>query len=245
MTPRVAVHTAGTPRRSIAESKMMQASAPRSSLLEEVDDRVAADLFLAVAREAQVDRQPAFGREQLRALEQRPELALVVRDAARVQPLAAHGRLERLALPELERRRRLHVEVAVDEDRRRVCGSPLDARISPTTSGCVSPGSTSAVAAGATDEVRAPTPPPRARAARARDPRSRSGCAATPRARRARPGPRRGSLCVAARRPASARPSRRRTSSVGDVAQRLRVARRTAASSGSGSRSGGCARASR
>src|SRR5213078_814754 len=48
------------------------------------------------------------------------ELTLVVRDAARVDPLVADRRLERLALPQLERRRRLHVEVAVDEDRRRV-----------------------------------------------------------------------------------------------------------------------------
>ena len=31
MTPRVPVQSAGTPRRSIAESKMMHASAPRSS----------------------------------------------------------------------------------------------------------------------------------------------------------------------------------------------------------------------
>ena len=118
MTPRVPVQTAGTPRRSIAESKMMHASAPRSSLLEELDDRLPADLLLAVAGDPQMltGSAPVRG-EQRRALQQRPELALVVRDAARVEPLVANRRLERLAVPELERRRRLHVEVAVDEDR--------------------------------------------------------------------------------------------------------------------------------
>src|SRR5512132_2273109 len=85
--------------------------------LEELHDRVAADLLLAVADDAQVHRQLALRREQHRTLQQRPELSLVVGHAARVEPLVADGRLERLAVPELERRRRLYVEVAVDEDR--------------------------------------------------------------------------------------------------------------------------------
>src|SRR5215213_6863063 len=39
-----------------------------------------------------------------------------------IEPLVANGRLEGIRLPELERRRRLHVEVAVAEDRRRIRG---------------------------------------------------------------------------------------------------------------------------
>src|SRR5213596_2813348 len=86
---------------------------------DELNDTATADLLLTVARDADVHGQPAVGGEQLRALEKRPELALVVCDAARVQPTVADGRLERLAVPQLERSRRLHVEVPVDEDRRR------------------------------------------------------------------------------------------------------------------------------
>ena len=91
-------------------------------LLEELDDRLAADLLLAVRDDANVDRQRAVGREQARRVQQHPELALVVGDAAGVDPLVADRRLERVGLPQLERRRRLHVEVAVAEDRRRVRG---------------------------------------------------------------------------------------------------------------------------
>ena len=56
-------------------------------LRDPVDDRVAADLLLAVAREAEVDRQRVRLDEPLRRLEQDAELALVVGDAARVRPL--------------------------------------------------------------------------------------------------------------------------------------------------------------
>ena len=89
---------------------------------EEVDDRVAAGLLLAVAGEAEVDRERALGGELLRRLQQQVELALVVGDAAPVEPLVADRRLERLALPELERVGRLHVEVPVAEDGRRLVG---------------------------------------------------------------------------------------------------------------------------
>src|SRR6185503_12893678 len=51
--------------------------------------------------------------------EQHVQLALVVDRAARVQVLVPDLRLERVRLPELERVRRLHVEVAVAEDGRR------------------------------------------------------------------------------------------------------------------------------
>ena len=87
---------------------------------EELDDRLPADLLLAVACDAQMNGQRTVRGKQRRALQKSPELALVVGHAAGVQPLVANRRLERIAVPELERRRRLHVEVAVDEDRRRV-----------------------------------------------------------------------------------------------------------------------------
>ena len=93
---------------------------PALVLRDPVGDRVAADLLLAVVRDAEVDRQRARLDEPLRGLEHEPELALVVGDAARVRPLAADLELERVGLPELERRGRLDVEVVVDEDGRRV-----------------------------------------------------------------------------------------------------------------------------
>ena len=85
-------------------------------LCEPVDDRVPADLLLAVAGDADVHGQCVLGGKRRRSLEQQVELALVVGDAARVQPLVADRRLERRALPPVERGRRLDVEVAVDED---------------------------------------------------------------------------------------------------------------------------------
>src|SRR5581483_237993 len=87
---------------------------------EVVDDRATADLLLPVAREAEVDGQRACLDEPLRGAQQDPELALVVGDAAPVRPLAADRELEGIALPALERRGRLHVEVPVAEDGGRV-----------------------------------------------------------------------------------------------------------------------------
>ena len=81
-------------------SKITQASAPRSSSRDPVDDRVAADLLLAVAGDAHVHRQRALGGEQRRRLQQQVELPLVVGDPARVEPLVADRRLERRALPQ-------------------------------------------------------------------------------------------------------------------------------------------------
>jgi len=49
---------------------------------------------------------------------QGPQLSLVVRDPARIEPAVPERRRERLALPELDRRRRLDVEMAVTEDER-------------------------------------------------------------------------------------------------------------------------------
>ncbi len=91
-------------------------------LLQKLDDRLATDLLLAVGDDADVDRQRALGGEQAGCVQQHPELALVIRHAAGIQPLAADRRLERVRLPELQRRRRLDVEVPVAEDRRGVGG---------------------------------------------------------------------------------------------------------------------------
>ena len=84
---------------------------PRSGTL-------APDLLLGVAEETDVHGQCAFDRKAARCFEQEPELPLVVGHAAAVEPTVANGRLERRAVPELERRRRLHVDVPVAEDGR-------------------------------------------------------------------------------------------------------------------------------
>ena len=85
-----------------------------------LDDRVAAGLLLAVAADPQVDGQLAAGAQLLRRLQEHEELALVVGDAASVEPFVAKRRFERVGLPQLERRRRLDVEVPVTDDGRRV-----------------------------------------------------------------------------------------------------------------------------
>jgi hypothetical protein len=92
-------------------------------LPDELDDRLPAHLLLAVGDEAEVDRQRPLGRELPRGVDRHPELPLVVRDPARVQPLVPDRRLEGIGLPELERRRRLHVVVPVDEDGRRAASA--------------------------------------------------------------------------------------------------------------------------
>ena len=86
---------------------------------EEVDYLVAARLLLRVAGHPHVHRQfPRCG--QLRGgLDEHVELALVVRDPAPVEPAVPFLERERIGLPELERIRRLHVDVPVDEHRRR------------------------------------------------------------------------------------------------------------------------------
>ena len=89
-------------------------------LTDEVDNRIAANLLLSVACDAEIHRQRLLGSQELGRLQQREELALVVCDAACVVPAVALRELERRRVPELERRRRLHVEVSVDHHRRRV-----------------------------------------------------------------------------------------------------------------------------
>src|SRR5918999_1669168 len=89
---------------------------------QEVHDRVAADLLLAVAGDSYVHRQRIRRGELGRRAELRVQLTLVVDGAARVEPAVANGRLEGRRHPLVERRRRLHVEVAVDENRGRILG---------------------------------------------------------------------------------------------------------------------------
>ena len=87
---------------------------------EEVDDRVSADLLLAVEGHADVHGKRSFLGEQLDGLQGKVGVALVVDRAAAVQVAVADLRLEGIRLPEIERRGRLDVEVAVEEDGRRV-----------------------------------------------------------------------------------------------------------------------------
>ena len=91
-------------------------------LRDPVDDRVAADLLLAVARDPHVDGQRALGGERRGRLQQEVELPLVVSDPACVEPLVADRRLEGRTLPEVERIGWLDVEMPVDHDRRRGVG---------------------------------------------------------------------------------------------------------------------------
>ena len=137
----------------------MHASAPRSSFSRNstIDcPPISSSPSHAMRR---LTGQRALRSEQRRALQQRPELALVVGDAARVNPLVADRRLERLALPQLERRRRLHVEVAVDEDRRRVAVARRRGNLADDERLRVRLLQLR-LAAGATDEVANPLPRP-------------------------------------------------------------------------------------
>ena len=60
----------------------------------------------------------ALGQETSIAFELHPQLPLVVGYATRIEPLPTHLGRERIALPQLERRRRAaHAVVAVDEER--------------------------------------------------------------------------------------------------------------------------------
>ena len=79
----------------------------------------ASDLLLALDEELEVERQaPGLLHVRLDRLDVHEDLALVVRRAARVDLAVAHRRLERRRRPEIQRIDRLHVVVAVEEDRR-------------------------------------------------------------------------------------------------------------------------------
>ena len=89
-------------------------------LLDEVVEIRGADFLLAFEDDLDVHRQAAVLLQvRLDRLEVHEDLPLVVGRAARVNLAVADGRLERRRLPEVERIDRLHVVVAVEEDRRR------------------------------------------------------------------------------------------------------------------------------
>ena len=123
---------------------MTAASALRAVPGEIVDDRVAAGLLLPVAAEPDVHRQLPGGGQLASGREQHEQLALVVDGSAAVEVLAADLGLERVALPQVERRRRLDVEMAVAAGR----SAPLlppEAASSPIASGWPSQSTSSAL----------------------------------------------------------------------------------------------------
>ena len=86
---------------------------------EVVQDRVAADLLLAVGEHPHVHPELARRREVERRAEERVEVPLVVACPAGVDMAVTHLGLERRARPEIQRPGRLDVVVAVDDDGRR------------------------------------------------------------------------------------------------------------------------------
>ena len=133
-----------------------------------------------------------------RALQQRPELALVVGDAARVKPLVADGRLERLRCP----RARAAPAAARRSGRRRGSSARRRARRADLADRRAAAASLDelGLAAGAPHEVAHPLPrPPHVAGVRGvrADARDAEQLA---RARRARPGPRRGESTADVRR---------------------------------------------
>ena len=91
-------------------------------LADPVADGRPADLLLAVERDADVDRQLALGGQPSDSGKHDVELALVVCDATAVEPAVPLHEGKGIGLPQVERRRRLDVEVVVTEDsRRRIC----------------------------------------------------------------------------------------------------------------------------
>ena len=89
-------------------------------VLEEARQVRGADFLLALDDEHHVRRERAVLRQQrLHRLDVQVHLTLVVHGAAGEQVAVAHLRLERRALPLLQRLRGLHVVVAVDEQRGR------------------------------------------------------------------------------------------------------------------------------
>jgi hypothetical protein len=83
--------------------------------LEPVERVVPADLLLALDEHAHVDRELAGQGEAAGDVQQRQEVALVVRGAARVQAAVAHLRLEWMRVPLRDRLHALHVVVPVDQ----------------------------------------------------------------------------------------------------------------------------------
>ena len=101
---------------------------------DELVEMLAADFLLALDEELDVARQAA-GLLQVRldGLDVHEHLALVVGRAARIDLAVAHGRFERRRRPQVDRVDRLHVVVAVEENRRlagRVEPVAVDDRVS-------------------------------------------------------------------------------------------------------------------
>ena len=93
-------------------------------LFEKIDQRLAADLLLALDDKRQVARQLGAGFEVcLDRLDVSEVLPLVVARAAGVQVASANLRIERRCGPQLQRIRRLHIVVAVDEKMRPAAGA--------------------------------------------------------------------------------------------------------------------------
>ncbi len=86
---------------------------------DEVIEVDAADFFLSLDEEPDVERQAAgLLHVGLDRLDVHEHLALVVGRAARVNLAVAHGCLKRRRRPEIQRIDRLHVVMAVEENRR-------------------------------------------------------------------------------------------------------------------------------
>jgi hypothetical protein len=78
-----------------------------------------ADFLLPLEQELEGGPLSSGAQNRLDGLQHGQDLALHVRGPPGVQVLAADGRLEGVALPQLQRIHRLHVVVAVDQDRGR------------------------------------------------------------------------------------------------------------------------------
>ena len=91
---------------------------------DEVVEVGAPHFLLALEQHLDVHRQPAVLRQvRLDRLHVHEDLALVVDGAAGIELAVAHGGVERRRRPQLDRIHRLHVVVAVEEDRRRALGA--------------------------------------------------------------------------------------------------------------------------
>src|SRR5579883_3680461 len=77
----------------------------------------AADLFLPLEEELDVDRQGSVClQHRLNGKDRGQHIALIVGGATRIDPAVAYGGLERWASPQLQRVGRLGIKVAVNQD---------------------------------------------------------------------------------------------------------------------------------
>ena len=146
----------GTSRSTMPLSNTIAASAPRSSAA--IQSTIEWPPISSSPSQAmrRLTGKLAGGGEQLGGLEQHVELALVVGDAARVEPVVALDELERSRVPELERVGRLHVEVPVKQDRGRSLGVLRCADLADDER-ALAPRDHLGAAAGARDEVGDPS----------------------------------------------------------------------------------------